>query len=64
LEAWNNRFTGSTFRIAGLSVTTVGPFLRGDVRNYSFKALAPDGSPIIGLARATSDIYAVDFQLP
>jgi len=45
-------------------VTTNGPFLRGDVRSYSFKALAPDDSPIIGLARATSDIYAVDFKLP
>ena len=45
-------------------ITTFDEIQRADVRSYALAAVAPDGSPVVSLVLAHSDIYALDLKFP
>ncbi len=46
------------------TVATAENFLRSDISGFSLTGVAPDGSPVVSLVRATADLYALDISLP
>ena len=46
------------------TVATAENFLRSDIAGYSLTGIAPDGSPLVSLVRATGDLYALEVSLP
>lgn len=45
-------------------VTSSREMLRADVLSYSMTGLTPDGSPLVSLVHSTSDVYALELNLP
>jgi hypothetical protein len=46
------------------TVATAENLLRSDISGFSLTGIAPDGSPVVSLVRATADLYALDVNLP